>query len=82
MQAIVATGTTKDSLICADSLVEVRDEKGIVIGFFAPVSLEHAPRYAEAAAALDPIMAKRASKEGPVRSTAEVHAYLSTLESR
>jgi hypothetical protein len=72
----------KDSLRELKSLVEVRDEAGIVIGFFAPVALEHAARYAAAAAAIDPMAAKRAAKEGPGKTTAEVLDYLHTLEQR
>lgn len=81
MQSITATGPMKDSLREVKSLVEVRGEAGTVIGFFAPVALEHAPRYA-AAAAIDPMAAKRAAKEGPGKTTAEVLDYLHTLESR
>jgi hypothetical protein len=82
MQSIVASGAMKESLRDAKTLVEVRDEQGAVIGFFAPVALEHAARYAEAAAAMDPMAAKRAAKEGGGKTTAEVLDHLRSLESR
>jgi hypothetical protein len=82
MQSVVTNETLPDALMKAKTLVEVRDTNGMVIGFFAPVALEHASRYAEAAAAMDPMAARRAAKEGPGKTTAEVLEYLQTLESR
>jgi hypothetical protein len=62
------------------SLVEVRDADGRVIGFFAPVALEHAARYAEAAAQTDPLAARKPAREGPTKTTAEVLDQLRSLE--
>jgi len=82
MQFITADDAMKAKLSEAKTLVAVRDGTGTVIGFFAPVSLEHAARYAEAAASIDPMAHKRSSKEGPSRTTAEVLEYLKGLEQR
>lgn len=82
MQFIVADDAMKLRLNEETTLAEVRDDSGMVIGFFAPVALEHAHRYAEAAASIDPMAAKRASKEGSGKTTAEVLGYLHSLESR
>lgn len=82
MQSIVATDAFKETLAGAKSLVEVRDSTGVVIGFYAPVALENAARYAEAAAAIDPMASKRPAKSGPAMTTSEVLNFLQTLESR
>lgn len=82
MQSIVATDAVKETFAGAKSLVEVRDSAGVVIGFFAPVALEHAARYAEAAAAIDPLASKRQTKSGLTMTTPEVLNFLQTLESR
>jgi hypothetical protein len=76
MQFITADDAMKAKLSEAKTLVAVRDSSGTVIGFFAPVSLEHAARYAEAAAAIAPLAHKRSPKEGPSRTTAEVLEHL------
>jgi hypothetical protein len=54
MQSITVRGTVQDELRGTKTLVEVRDEEGTVIGFFAPITLENASRYVEAAAGADP----------------------------
>jgi hypothetical protein len=65
----------------AKDLVELRDGSGRVIGFFAPVSLEQAHRYAAAAARVDPTEMQRRKSDGqPGRSTAEVLQHLQSLE--
>jgi hypothetical protein len=80
MQSIVADDAMKAKLAQANTLVEVRDAKGTVIGFFAPVSLEHAARYAQAAASTQPLSHNRGSKDGSSRTTGEVLDHLKTLE--
>jgi len=57
----------------ADSLVEVRNTEGVVIGFFAPVRLEHAGQYATAAA--------RAYSTGFPRANKTTVELLADLES-
>jgi hypothetical protein len=65
----------------AQGLAEIRDGSGTVIGFFAPVSLERAPLYAEAAARIDPTAIQR-QKQTPQKThtTEEVLAHLDSLE--
>ena len=53
-------------LSSAAGLVEVCDEAGRVLGFFAPVSMELADKYAQAAAQLYPVKQRRS------KTTAEV----------
>ncbi len=81
MQSITANQTVKDVLNQAKTLVEIRDSNDTVIGFYAPVALEHASRYAEAAAMMDPAAAKQAGRESGGKTTAEALSYLQTLES-
>lgn len=81
MLTVHADNAMKAELRKATSLAQVCDTDGTVIGFFAPVSLENAARYAEAAARIDPMLHKRQPKDGPTKTTAEVLEHLKTLES-
>ena len=80
------TSLTADAAMAAvlgqvNELAEIRDASGKVIGFFAPVAIEHARNYANAAAHFDPEEIKRAKEEkGPGRTTAEVLSRLKSLE--
>jgi hypothetical protein len=82
MLTVTADAAMKAALRQANGLAQVCDADGTVIGFFAPVSIERAALYAEAAASIDPTLHKRQPKDGPNRTTAEVLDYLKTLESR
>ena len=82
MQSVTADAPMKAALGQVKELAVVRDADGTVLGFFAPVALEHAARYAEAAASIDPTLHKRQAKDGPTRTTAEVLEHLKSLESR
>jgi hypothetical protein len=79
MQSVTADAPMKAALGQVKELAVVRDEDGTVLGFFAPVALEHAARYAEAAANIDPTLHKRRTENGPNRTTAEVLEYLKSL---
>lgn len=81
MTSITADGDMLAALANVKELAEVRDGTGNVIGFFAPVTIEHAARYADAAAHLNPKEIKQAKEgNGPGRSTAEVLQRLQSLE--
>jgi hypothetical protein len=47
MQSLTVDGTTATSLAHLNGLVEVRDEQGTVLGYYAPVSPEIAARYTD-----------------------------------
>jgi hypothetical protein len=65
----------------AKELAEIRDCNGTVIGFFAPVGIERADLYAEAAAAVDPSEIQRRKQAGhKTQTTQEVLAHLDSLE--
>jgi hypothetical protein len=77
--------TVNDQLLAvlneAKGLSEIRDSAGNVVGFFAPVAVKDAQRYALAAAHIDPARVQRAKEEtGPGRTTAEVLERLASLE--
>ncbi len=62
-------------------LAEIRDSSGNVIGFFAPVAVEHAAHYVNAASKINPADIQRAKQEpGPGRTTADVLNHLKSLE--
>ena len=82
MLTVHADEAMKAALRKATSLAQVCDSDGAVIGFFAPVALERAHLYAEAAASIDPMAHKRRPQDGPNKTTAEVLEYLKTLEPR
>jgi len=82
MLTVKADAAMKAALQKATSLAQVCDSDGTIIGFFAPVSLDRAPLYAEAAAHIDPMAHKRQPQDGPLKTTAEVLEHLKTLESR
>jgi hypothetical protein len=64
-----------------NGLAEIRDSNGQVVGFFAPVSVDRAHLYAQAAAQLDPQEIKRRKEAGgPTHTTQEVLDHLRSLE--
>lgn len=65
----------------ANELAEIRDASGTVIGFFAPVAMERARLYAQAAAAVDPTeIQRRRQASYKTHTTQEVLAHLDSLE--
>jgi len=82
MLTVHADAAMKAALQKATGLAQVCDADGTVIGFFAPVSLERAHLYAEAAASIDPTAHRRQPQNGPTKTTAEVLEHLKTLERR
>jgi hypothetical protein len=61
----------------AQGLTEIRDATGAVVGFFAPVSVERAHLYAQAAAQADPAEIKRRKEAGgKTHTTQEVMEHL------
>jgi hypothetical protein len=70
-----------NSLTAPATLVEVRDAAGRVIGFFAPVTMELAEKYASAAGQLYPVKPGSVSAMRRPKTTAEVLEHLRTLES-
>ncbi len=57
----------------AKELAEIRDANGNVVGFFAPLSLPHAPEYAKAASQVDPTQIQERKKgKRPGHTTKEV----------
>jgi hypothetical protein len=81
MTRVIADQEMLAALGRAKELVEIGDPNGNVIGFFAPVSLAHAARYAEFAARIDrKELDRRCSVEGGKgRSLREVYEHLLTL---
>lgn len=65
------------SLAHATELVEIRNASGHILGYFAPLALQPAAGYAEAAARL---ARTRLIAAGTGRTTAEVLAHLESLE--
>jgi hypothetical protein len=81
MTTIPLDDKTIAALVDSKKLVAVRDATGRVIGFFAPVCIEHAPQYASGAAQLYPHKdAHKADDNGKRYTTAEVLAHLKSLE--
>jgi hypothetical protein len=81
----VITLTVDDNVLAllrqAKGLAEIRDASGTIVGFFAPVSLERAHLYAQAAAQADPAEIKRRKEAGgKTHTTQEVMEHLRSLE--
>jgi len=78
MTAVTVNDTQAKTMLQSGELVEVRDETGTVIGFFAPVKLEYVKEYAETAARAYSVWG---SNGPPNRSmtTAEVITHLESL---
>ena len=77
-RTVIVDATQADAMVKTGELVEIRDKAGAVIGFFAPLKMEHAKEYAEAAAraAVRPQDGRRGY------TSEEVAAYLKSLEQR
>ena len=81
MISLIANDAALAILRQATGLAEIRDSNGQIIGFFAPVALEKAHLYAEAAAHFDPSENQRRKAEKlPGRTTGEVLEHLRSLE--
>jgi hypothetical protein len=81
MNTLIADDAVLAVLRQAKGLSEIRDASGTVVGFFAPVSLERAHLYAQAAAQIDPTEIKRRKEAGgKTHTTAEVLEHLKSLE--
>ena len=81
MLTLTAPEPVRTFLQQAKSLTEIRDAAGNVIGFFAPVSVERAHLYAQAASQIDPQeMHKRKEAGGKTHTTQEVLDHLKALE--
>jgi hypothetical protein len=82
MISLVADEAMLAVLRHANEVAEIRDSAGAIIGFFAPVSLEHAHLYAKAAAQINPQeIQRRKDKQGKYYTTQEVLDHLKSLES-
>lgn len=80
MSSIIADAAMAAILKQAQTLTEIRDGNGQVIGFFAPIAIPNAQAYANAATHLDPGLAReRSRKEGKVFTTKEVFEKLMSL---
>jgi len=79
MQFVTVSNEVAASLSDKEELYEVRNEEGKIIGFFAPVTMENADRYARAAAT---VPAKGPGRTGPPMTTAELISHVQSLESR
>lgn len=78
MTSVTVDEKLAGSLVASGSLVEVKDAAGTVIGFFAPVTMELADKYAQAAGRYYPI--KDLPKPvGKAYTTAEVLEHLRSL---
>lgn len=66
------------ALTAENGLVAVTDAAGNVVGFFAPVGIDHAPDYAAAAGHFYPDKDK--PRNGPWFTTEEVANHLKSLE--
>jgi hypothetical protein len=81
MTTITADGALLVALRQANGLTEIRDADGTVVGFFAPVSVERAHLYAQAAAQISPADVKRRKEEGgKTHTTQAVVQNLDSLE--
>jgi hypothetical protein len=77
MNVITADSALQQSLVNLPGLTEVRDTRGVLLGFFSPASQKTAEAYAEAATHFDPEELKRRKSENAAgRSTAEVLARI------
>jgi hypothetical protein len=78
----VADDATLAVLRRASGLAEIRDAAGAVVGFFAPVSMDRAHLYAQAAAQIDPQeMRRRKEAGGKTHTTQEIVDHLQSPES-
>jgi hypothetical protein len=81
MRSLTVDGAVLAVLSQADGLTEIRDAAGRVVGFLAPVSVERAHLYAEAAARIDPTAIRRRKEAGgQTYTTREVLARLQSLD--
>jgi hypothetical protein len=79
------TLTADDTLLAVlkqtKGLAEIRDSAGTIVGFFAPVEMDRAHLYAQAAAQTDPQEIKRRKEAGgKTHTTQEVLDHLKSLE--
>jgi len=82
MTSVTADDKLSELLSQVKGLVEVRDARGKVIGFFAPVAVESAPQYARAAAHIDRAeLQRRKEAKEKGRTTKEVFERLKDLTS-
>src|SRR5258708_35117113 len=80
MGSIVANRTMIATLSQAKGLTEIRNSKGVIIGFFAPRQLQHARRYAELMTHFDPAEIERRKRPGRKGfTTKEVFERLQSL---
>jgi hypothetical protein len=78
MNVITADSALQQSLVNVSGLSEVRDSRGVLLGFFSPASQKTADAYVEAAAHFDPQELQRRKAENVTgRSTAEVLSRIS-----
>ena len=81
MTSLTADDNMLRILSQVNELAEIRDASGRVIGFFAPVSVERADLYAQAAAQVDPTEIQRRKEPGrKTHTTQEVLDHLKSLE--
>ena len=81
MLSLTADEATLALLSRATELAEIRDASGRTIGFFAPVAVDKAHLYAQAAAHFDPAENQRRKAEKlPGRTTEQVLEHLRSLE--
>jgi len=81
MTTIIADGALLAAFRQASGLTEIRDAYGNVVGFFAPVSVERAHLYAQAAASISPVeVNQRKEEKGETHTTQEVLQNLDSLE--
>lgn len=81
MKQITLDQDTLDRLEAGGGLVEIRDESGVVAGYFAPRAIDRAAGYAAAAAAAH-LYSPSATNGDPTYTTPEVIAYLESLGPR
>jgi hypothetical protein len=81
MDSVTVDEKLAGSLTAGGTLVEVKDPTGKVIGFFAPVTMEYAEKYAQAAGQFYPVKDLPKSN-GRTYTTAEVLEHLRSLEQK
>jgi hypothetical protein len=79
MITLTADEVTLAILRQASGLAEIRDPSGATVGFFAPVSMERAHLYAQAAAQARTEIERRKREEQAGRTTREVFEHLQSL---
>jgi hypothetical protein len=81
MLRVTAEDAMQAALSQVKELAEICDSQGRILGYFAPVCLEHAAAYAEGAAHFDPAeITSRKEQKQPGHSTKEVLEHLKSLE--